>query len=375
MGAKDLIKKLAKDKAKDNFEVFEDSRLTNISGWIPTGSYSFNKIISGSYLKGIPHGRVTGLAGESGVGKSFMCGQIMREAQKLDYLVIVFDSESSIDKGFLGRIGVDTEAILFKSITTVNEFKTSTVNILKDIYAEDPKQKVLIVMDSIGNLTTEKELNDAEEGKTAQDMGLRAKQLKACSRVITNQIARCNAAMIVTNHTYEQPAANPMAMPTQVFSGGTGFIYICSTIIFLKKYAQREEQKQISDGKNKKVITTNRIVATTGKNRFVREGLSGEMLLSFKSGLHKWYGLLEDALRHGFFEKQSTRIYVKHLDKKYFATQIYADNQVWEPILEDLSAAVEKETAFSSLTNEGEMLDDLNSIEESSDDSENEEDN
>ena len=86
MGAKDLIKKLAKDKAKDNFEVFEDSRLTNISGWINTGSYIFNKVISGSYLKGVPHGRVTGLAGESGVGKSFMCGNIIREAQKDDYL-------------------------------------------------------------------------------------------------------------------------------------------------------------------------------------------------------------------------------------------------------------------------------------------------
>ena len=359
MGAKELIKKLAKDNAKEHFEIFGDSKLTNIDEWISTGSYSFNKVISGSYFRGIPHGRVTGLAGESGVGKSFMCGQIIREAQNAGYLVVVFDSESSIDKGFLERIGVDIDSILFKSITTVNEFKTSTTNILKNIFTEDPNQKTLIVMDSLGNLTTEKELNDADTGNTAQDMGLRAKQLKSASRVLTNAIARYNAAMLVTNHTYEQPAQNPMAAPKPVFSGGTGFIYVCSTIVFLKKYAQKEDQKQLSDGKNKKVITTNKIVATTGKNRFVREGLSGDMLLSFKHGLHKWYGLLEDALDHGFFEKQSTRIYVKHLDKKFFASKIYSDSEIWEPILNDLNTAVEKETAFSSMTSEGDMLEDL----------------
>lgn len=360
MSTKDIIKKLAKEKAKDNFEIFEDSRLTNIPGWISTGSYSFNKVISGSYFRGIPHGRVTGLAGGQGVGKSFMCGQIIREAQLLGYLVVVFDSESSIDKDFLKRIGVKTDELLFKSITTVNEFKTSTINILKNINEEDSEQKTLIIMDSLGNLTTEKELNDATDGNTAQDMGLRAKQLKSASRVLTNAIARYNGCMVVTNHTYEKPAQNPMAAPQAIFSGGSGFLYVCSTIVFLKKYAQKEEQKTISDGKNRKVITTNRIVATTGKNRFVREGLSGEMLLSFKQGLHKWYGLLEDALEHEFFEKQSTRIYVKHLDKKYFASKIYTDDQVWEPILEELNNKVESETAFSSMTNEGSMIEDLN---------------
>lgn len=358
---------------KQGFEIFSESKLTIISDYISTGSYSLNGLVSGSYFKGIPHGRITGLAGKKGVGKSFICANCMREAQKQNYMVFVFDSESSLDRDFLTRLGVNVDEVTFKSINTVNDFKTQVANTLAEMNKIDPDQKLFIVVDSLGNLSTEKEMADAIEGKTAQDMGLRAKQLKAASRVLTNAVAYNNAAMLITNHTYDQPGANPNCPPVEVFSGGEGFNYCCSTIINLKKFMRREEVKQAS-GDVEKIPTHFIIKATTTKNRIVPEGTYREILVHFKFGLHKWYGLLDDALNFGFFEKSSRGMIVKHLNKNFFEKQIYlaANEEIWSPIIKEMDEKAKSKYAFSNVLDIDEAVASLSDADESGDQEESE---
>lgn len=352
---------------KEGFEIFSESKLTLINDFISTGSYSLNSLISGSYFKGIPHGRITGLAGKKGVGKSFICANTMREAQKQNYMVFVFDSESSLDRDFLTRLGVNVDEVTFKSINTVNEFKSLVLNTLTEMNKIDPDQKILIVVDSLGNLSTEKEMEDAISGKTAQDMGLRAKQLKAASRVLTNAVAYNNAAMLITNHTYEQAGANPNCPPVEIFAGGEGFNYCCSTIINLKKFIRKEEIKQAS-GEVEKQPTHFIIRATTTKNRIVPEGTQRELLVHFKFGLHKWYGLLDDALNFGFFEKSARGLIVKHLDKNYFEKQIYlaANEEIWLPIIKEMDEKAKAKYSFSNILDIDEAVASLGETEESS---------
>jgi recombination protein RecA len=290
------------------------SKLSNIEEWISTGSYALNKVISGSYYKGLPRGRIVSLGGSSGVGKSFICGCCMREAQKMGYKVIVFDSENAIDKDFLGRIGVDVSEVLLITVNTVGDVKLKGIQLMRKFHEKYPDEKMFIVIDSIGNLMTEKEFNtDIEANKDVSDMGLRAKQLRVLAKAFTHEVARTKSAMIVTNHTYEKPNPyNPALPSTTVMNGGEGFVYSTSAIIFLKKYLEKEEEKDSVSKKNKKVITGAKLIAHTEKNRFVPQGAEAEIYLSFEKGMNKWYGMLSDAMEHGFVEQGGAWYTVKN---------------------------------------------------------------
>jgi len=176
--------------------------------------------------------------------------------------------------------------------------------------------------------------------------------------------------MLITNHTYDQPAnpQNPKAGTIEVFSGGEGFNYVCSTIINLKKYVKKEEVTNAS-GETEKMPTHFIIKATTTKNRLVPEGSYAEILVSFKNGLHKWYGLLDDALNYGFFEKSGTRVIVKHLEKSFFEMQLFkAENaSIWETIIKDMDEKVKESIAFSSVLDADKVVDELKDDEASED--------
>jgi recombination protein RecA len=358
------LDKFLKSKEKDQLvERFSESKHSTISNWVSSGSYALNKVVSGSYFKGIPHGRITGFAGESGVGKSFVCANIIKEAQDDGYLCFIFDSESAIDNKFMTNIGVDIDALARVSINTVSDFRNKTFQYLDEIHKSDPDQKILIVLDSLGNLVTEKELSDTEADKNAADMGLRAKELKAASRVLTNKVAMSNAAMVVTNHTYEQPASNPKSAPTTVFAGGKGFVYCCSTIVFLRKLYDR-------DSADKKKILGNRLIAVADKNRFVPEKTQSEMYVSRQHGLQKIYGIIDDACDAGIFEKAGSRIRVPHLENKtFYAKEMMKPSnydKFWGPVMDELNEWVEKTYAYSSVEvlDEEDELDDMDNLQE-----------
>ena len=338
----DFLKEIKKVNEMADF--IDDSTLGNISEYISTGSLALNGILSGDLFKGVPAGRVVGFMGKSGTGKSFLTAKICREAQLKGYDVVWFESENATDQMFLQRLGVDTSRVIILPVFSVEEFRNQTVKVI-EIFEKakvaTPGRKLMIVLDSLGNLPIEKELKDADEGKHAQDMGTRAKVIRSLSRVLTMKIARNAIPMVVVNHTYTNASGY---VPVEVPSGGEGVIYISSIICILTKTAIKEE---LTAGG--KAVTGNILRARTSKNRVVPEGKIAEIKVDFEEGVDKYYGLLDWAVAAGLMEKQSTTYLVKHLNKKFFESKIYVP-EVWEPILQELNEYVKNNVKFSSVS-------------------------
>lgn len=358
------LKSFLKDTKIKDLELastLESSKMSNITEWVSTGSFSLNKIISGDIYKGLPRGRIMALAGPSGVGKSYVCGNAIREAQKMGYTVMVFDSENAIDKEFLARIGADVESVLHFPVITVTELRNKCCKLMDEFMTAYPKEKLFIVIDSLGGLTTTKAFEDIEADKSAQDMGLRAKQLRDLAKILTNSVAKHQATMLVTNHTYEKPPANPHMGPEIQFGGGQGFVYATSGIVYLKKSAIKEEETSLSTNKTVKRKKGNILKAITEKNRFVPEGMGGEIYLSYENGMNKWYGLLDDALEFGFITESSAGYYnVTHLDKKVKKVDIYR-KEYWEAFIDNLAEKIREKYKYVPNTSMEEIEDELES--------------
>lgn len=302
--------------------------------WISTGSYAMNKLVSGDPRRGWLTKKIHGLAGEPGVGKSYLALSTAREAIKDGHVVVIYDTEGNITEENLINMGIDPDEVLYKQIHTIEELKTNMVNDVETLRKDFPDEEILVITDSIGMLSSDKEYEDAKSGKNAADMGLKARMLKSASRIAQMLCDKQGMTMIVVNHTYTNPSSY---VPEQVFAGGSGFIYACTSIVFLRKSAEKESVKKTDDGKTYKIHTGNFITATTAKNRVVPEGQSEKIYLSMKTGLNKWFGLLEDAIELGFFTQKGSRIVIHHLDdKSVFKKQVYKD-EIWNPILDDLS--------------------------------------
>ena len=348
---RNLFKTYASNTKGSKLEMFDEAQLPNVEDFISTGCYALNKILSGSYNKGIAHGRLTGVVGLPGVGKTYVCKNVIREAQKQGYGVIIYDTENAYSKDDLERSGIDASQVAYPAVTTINEWKTDIANMLPALHAENPDQKWLVVTDSLANLLTEKEIADTEEGGTAQDMGLRAKQYSAASRILQKVIANNNAAMLITNHSYEKPAQNPNVPPVEIPKGGNGFIYMVSYMVGIKKYAVKDEQKNVVDNSTEKIKVGNRMVFTTMKNRFVPEGMTAEAFINFREGLLPYQGLLEDAVKYGFIEKAGPRWDIKHLNKTVWTKDLYTD-EIWLPILPEMDKKSSEDSQYSSYGDE-----------------------
>lgn len=346
---------LNKYKKNEFASTLSDSTLSNVGDWISSGSFSLNKVLSGSYFKGFANNRLYVLAGPSSTGKSLICARTVAQAQKKGYFVHYFDSENAIDNDFMKRFGVDTESLIYYPIKTISDFRNQSIEAMRN-WRADPDTKDLPAMffcDSIGGLAGTKEMNDVEEGKSASDMGQRAKELRAAARTLTIECAHNSIPMIVTNHTYEQAAANPQAAPVTKMTGGEGFMYASSAVIYLKKRAHKEKEQDAS-GDNVNQTKGNFLTAIAAKNRFVPEGTKGEMYLSFSAGIQKYYGLLNDAIEAGLIEIKGPRYYIKHLDKTVFEKSLYT-SEVFEPIINDLNKSVEEKFKFAPMVDEDKL--------------------
>lgn len=329
-------------------DFLDDSEYAIIRDYISTGSLAVNAIVTGDLFKGAPTGRVMSLEGESGVGKSFISGMIAAGAQKKGYKVIWFDSENATDKFFLQRLGVDTTQLIYLPVVTIEEFRNQTYQILsmlEEKQKKDPNIKILIVLDSLGNLSTKKEMKDLEEGHDAQDMGQKAKIIKSMTRTLTGYLGRTNTSMIVVNHGQWSREKNPIIPSKFVPTGGLGVVYISSIRLFLSKRVLKENKE------NKSESTGNILKAKTMKNRLVPEGQFAEMEVNFDTGINKYYGLLEYAIKYGIFQENSGKTYVPHLDRTFPETKLYTP-EIWEPILNDLNEAIKSHNKFSSVSDE-----------------------
>ena len=294
---KDVVKEIGNEYAS---LVSDGVAAGDTCSFIDTGSYIFNGLVSGSIYGGIPGNKITAIAGESSTGKTFFCLGVVQHflQSNPDAGVIYFESESALSKQQIEERGIDSTRMMIVPVTTVQEFRTQSIRIL-DKYLEQPlekRQPLMFVLDSLGMLSTSKEVEDSEAGKDTRDM-TRAQVVKSIFRVLTLKLGKANVPMLVTNHTYDVVGAY---IPTKEMGGGSGLKYAASTIIYLSK-------KKEKDGKE---VVGNIIKCKTAKARLTKENNQVEVRLYYDTGLDKYYGLLELGEKYGIFERKGNRIVV-----------------------------------------------------------------
>ena len=312
----------------------------DVSNFIDTGSYIFNALVSGSIYGGLPSNKITALAGESSTGKTFFTLSVVRHFLDTDpdAGVIYFESESAISKAMIEDRGIDSNRMIIVPVTTVQEFRTQALNVLKKYkeQKEADRKPMMFVLDSLGMLSTTKEVQDSAEGKETRDM-TRAQVVKAIFRVLTLELGRCNVPLIVTNHTYDVVGAY---VPTKEMGGGSGLKYAASAIIFLTKSKERDSKKE---------IVGNIIKCEAKKSRFTQENSKVETRLFYdERGLDKYYGLLELGEKYGVFERKGNRVVVG--ESSVFPSVILANPEKYftPEVMQALDECAQKEFGYGT---------------------------
>ena len=287
--------------------------------WISTGNYALNYLISGDFNKGVPLGKVTVLAGESGSGKSFLAsGNLVRNAQKEGIYVILIDSENALDQSWLEALGVDTseEKLLKLSLSMVDDVARTVSDFMK-LYKEqhtDDKEnapKVLIVIDSLGMLLTPTDVDQFEKGEMKGDLGRKPKALTALVRNCVNMFGSWNVGLIATNHTY---ASQDMFNPDDKISGGQGFIYASSIVIAMKKLKLKEDEK----GNKITEVRGIRAACKVMKTRFAKPFESVQVKIPWDTGMDPYSGLVELFEKKGILVQTGNRLkYVDNAKKEH----------------------------------------------------------
>jgi len=306
------------------------------NSYIDTGSFIFNSLVSGSIYGGIAGNKITALAGESSTGKTFFCLGVVQHflESNPDAGVIYFESESAISKQLIDSRGIDTDRMLIVPVTTVQEFRTQAIKILDKYLTQvpDKRQPLMFVLDSLGMLSTTKEVEDTEAGKDTRDM-TRAQVVKSIFRVLTLKLGKANVPMIVTNHTYDVVGSY---IPTKEMGGGSGLKYAASTIIYLSK-------KKEKDGKE---VVGNIIKCKAAKARLTKENSQVEVRLYYDKGLDRYYGLLELGEKYGLWKNVAGRYEMN--GKKVYGKQILAEPETYftPEIMQALDECAAKEFTY-----------------------------
>jgi len=311
----------------------------DITTYVDTGSYIFNALVSGSLFGGLPSNKVTALAGESSTGKTFFALSVVRNFLDAnpDGGVIYFESESAISREMIETRGIDSKRMIIMPVGTIEEFRTQACRIL-DKYMKEPKDErvpMLFVLDSLGMLSTSKEMEDIANDKQVRDM-TKSQLIKGAFRVLTLKLGQAQVPMIVTNHTYDVIGSY---VPTKEMGGGTGLKYAASTIIYLGK-------KKEKDGTE---VVGNIIKCEAKKSRLTKEGSKVETRLFFdERGLDKYYGLLELGEQYGVFTRKGNRIVVG--ESSVYPSVILANPEKYftPEVMEQLEAAAQKEFSYGN---------------------------
>ena len=307
---------------------------SDVGGYIDTGSYVFNALLSGSLFDGLPNNKITCLAGESATGKTYFSLGIVAQflAANPEGVVLYFDTEQAVTSDMFTERGVDPKRVAVFPVETVEEFRHQCLTIVDKVLATDESERkpMMIVLDSLGMLSTAKEMNDVAEGKNTRDM-TRAQVIKGTFRVLTLKLGKAKIPMIMTNHTYDVVGAY---VPTKELGGGSGLKYAASTIVTLSKKKDKQDDE----------VVGNLITCKLYKSRLTKENKIVQVQLNFDSGLNRYYGLVDLALDCGIFKKNSTKIELpdgtkvceKHINEepeKYFTADIL--KQIDEKVQEE----------------------------------------
>jgi len=274
--------------------------------WISTGNYALNYLISGDFHKGIPLGKVTVFAGDSGAGKSYICsGNIVKHAQEQGIFVVLIDSENALDEAWLQALGVDTsESKLLKlSMAMIDDVAKTISTFMSDYKAlpDGERPKVLFVIDSLGMLLTPTDVNQFEAGEMKGDLGRKPKALTALVRNCVNMFGSYNVGMVVTNHTY---ASQDMFDPDDKISGGQGFIYASSIVVAMKKLKLKEDE----DGNKVSEVNGIRAACKIMKTRYAKPFEGVQVKIPYTTGMSPHSGLVDLAEKKGILKKDGNRL-------------------------------------------------------------------
>lgn len=310
----------------------------DVTGFVDTGVYALNALLSGSLYGGMPANKIMALAGESATGKTFFALSIVKtflEANP-EGVCMYFDSEAAVTSDMFRTRDIDTRRVAVIGVATVEEFRNQAVKVV-DNYLKMPvaeRKPMIMILDSLGMLSSTKEMNDTAEGKDTRDM-TRAQVTKATFRVLTLKLGKAGIPLIMTNHTYET-----MSMfPQKVMGGGTGLRYAASTVLFLSKRKEKIDNE----------VVGNVIHCKLDKGRFTKENSLVDVLLRYDTGLNKYYGLLPIAEKHGIFKKVSTR-YEMPDGTKAFEKNINDNPEKYytDDVMQQLEEAVAREFKYGN---------------------------
>lgn len=279
--------------------------------WVSTGNYALNYLISGDFKKGVPLGKVTVFAGESGSGKSYICsGNLVKNAQEQGIYVVLIDSENALDESWLHALGVDTseDKLLKLNMAMIDDVAKTISTFMKDYkaMAEDERPKVLFVVDSLGMLMSPTEVNQFDAGDMKGDMGRKAKALKALVTNCVNMFGSCNVGLVATNHTY---ASQDPYNPDPNVSGGQGFVYASSILVAMKKLKLKEDE----DGNKVSEVLGIRAGCKIMKTRYAKPFEDIQIQIPYETGMNPY---------SGFFDLLEARELVKKEGNRYAYTDL-----------------------------------------------------
>jgi len=340
MSENDFLKSIIKEVGNEYASIVSDGvDAGDVDSFIDTGSYIFNALLSGSIYGGLASNKITAIAGESATGKTFFLMGIVKNFldKNPNAGVIYFESESAITKQMIVDRGIDPDRMVIMPVTTVQEFRTQSLRVL-DLYLaknEADRRPMFLCLDSLGMLSTTKEVEDTADGKETRDM-TRAQVLKAAFRVLTLKLGRAKVPMVVTNHTYDVVGS---MFPQKEMGGGSGLKYAASSIIYLSK-------KKEKDGTE---VVGNIIHCKNHKSRLTKENKMVDVRLTYDKGLDKYYGLLELAEKYGIFKKVSTRFELPDGSKQFGKTILSSPETYFtEEVMKQLDESASKEFKYAS---------------------------
>ena len=328
---KDIVKEIGDDFTQLARDIDDEER------YIDTGSYIFNGLVSGSIFGGVSSNKITAIAGESSTGKTFFSLAVVKNFldNNPDGYCLYFDTEAAVNKGLLESRGLDLSRVVVVNVVTIEEFRSKALKAV-DIYLKtntEDRKPCMFVLDSLGMLSTEKEIRDALDDKQVRDM-TKSQLVMGAFRMLTLKLGQANVPLIVTNHTYDVIGAY---VPTKEMGGGSGLKYAASTIIYLGK-------KKEKDGKE---VIGNIIKAKTHKSRLSKENKQVEIRLYYdERGLDKYYGLLELGEIGGLWKNVAGRYEIN--GKKIYAKQIYANPEEYftPEVMQALDEIAQKEFSY-----------------------------
>ena len=331
----DFLKEIVKEIGDDFTQLASD--IDETEKYVDTGSYIFNGLISGSIFGGVSNNKITAIAGESSTGKTFFSLAVVKNFldSNPDGYCLYFDTEAAVNKGLLESRGLDLDRFVVVNVVTIEEFRTKALKAV-DIYLKTPieeRKPCMFVLDSLGMLSTEKEIRDALDDKQVRDM-TKSQLVKGAFRMLTLKLGQANVPLIVTNHTYDVIGSY---VPTKEMGGGSGLKYAASTIIYLSKAKEK-------DGKE---VIGNIIKAKTHKSRLSKENKVVKIRLYYdERGLDKYYGLLELGEIGGLWKNIAGRYEIN--GKKVYGKHILAnpDDYFTPEVMQALEETANKEFSY-----------------------------